>query len=444
MCTRATSTSACASPTTSPRPSSRPRSPCAPSTPTADEHPAQHSRQPALRPPGMGGARRQQRPVEAERSAGGRQPTVTTDAEAGPPTSSPRPPAATTALRPTAPTAGATLIRTSHPVLGVQTRRPATMSPGATRASSRSSLWPTKTTYSVGDTAHILVTSPFTQANGLLTIERGHLQALPDRQPARRRAHHRREARGWRPAQRLRRPDPAGAGAPARRRARRLGQRASPCAQGYVNLSLDTSGKQLRSACEPQGQGPFKPGTTADDDRAHPRQERQARSRAISRWPWWTRRSTPWPATTTPTCSAPSGASAAWASAPPPASRSGDSSDGYAAAVGRLDGGIAHAGAGAFRPWRTTQQARGPVRRTRSPAAPQKVRTDFRDTAFWTADDDHRAATARHRAGAAARQPDHLAADRAGITGDTLAGRRTSAADGDPAAAAARRSSRAS
>ena len=33
-----------------------------------------------------------------------------------------------------------------------------------------------KKTYKVGDTARILVTSPFSQATGLLTIERGHLK----------------------------------------------------------------------------------------------------------------------------------------------------------------------------------------------------------------------------------------------------------------------------
>ena len=33
-----------------------------------------------------------------------------------------------------------------------------------------------KEKYNVGDTAHILVTSPFSQATGLLTIERGHLK----------------------------------------------------------------------------------------------------------------------------------------------------------------------------------------------------------------------------------------------------------------------------
>ncbi len=33
-----------------------------------------------------------------------------------------------------------------------------------------------KAKYEVGDTAHILVTSPFTQATGLLTIERGHVR----------------------------------------------------------------------------------------------------------------------------------------------------------------------------------------------------------------------------------------------------------------------------
>ena len=120
-----------------------------------------------------------------------------------------------------------------------------------------------KKQYQVGDTAHILVTSPFTQSTALLTVERGHLrrQQVVD-------------LRGGAPTVDV--PlldgdlpnvyigltligfDPNDTDA-----AGKAPQPVIPTMkQGFVNLSLDTSSQRLTVSVEPQGQT-FKPGSSA-------------------------------------------------------------------------------------------------------------------------------------------------------------------------------------
>ncbi len=120
-----------------------------------------------------------------------------------------------------------------------------------------------KKQYQIGDTAHILVTSPFTQATGLLTVERGHLRRVQVV-----------DLRGGAPTVDV--PleagdlpnvyigltligfDPAGPDAAAK-----APQPIIPAMkQGFVNLALDTSPQKLTVSIEPQGQT-FKPGSTA-------------------------------------------------------------------------------------------------------------------------------------------------------------------------------------
>lgn len=120
-----------------------------------------------------------------------------------------------------------------------------------------------KQQYKIGDTAKILVTSPFTQATGLLTVERGHVRRYRIVQ-----------LQGGAPTIDV--PLEGGdvpnvfigltllgagqpvAGAPAGY-AGYVALR-----QGYVSLSLDTSGEKINVSIEPQGKGPFEPGSTAN------------------------------------------------------------------------------------------------------------------------------------------------------------------------------------
>ncbi|MDQ2807455.1 MAG: Ig-like domain-containing protein, partial [Chloroflexota bacterium] len=120
-----------------------------------------------------------------------------------------------------------------------------------------------KKQYQVGDTAHILVTSPFTQATGLLTVERGHLRRVQVV-----------DLRGGAPTVDV--PlldgdlpnvyigltligfDPAAPDA-----ATKAPQPLIPVMkQGFVNLTLDTSSQKLTVSIEPQGKT-FKPGSSA-------------------------------------------------------------------------------------------------------------------------------------------------------------------------------------
>ncbi|HET6312712.1 MAG TPA: Ig-like domain-containing protein, partial [Chloroflexia bacterium] len=119
-----------------------------------------------------------------------------------------------------------------------------------------------KELYKAGDTARILVTSPFTEATGLLTVERGHLRrytivtlqgGAPTIEVPLEEGDLPNVYIGLTLLGQERPPD----GAPADW-ANKVTMR-----QGYVGLTLDTSGKQLDVSIEPQGAGPFEPGTTA-------------------------------------------------------------------------------------------------------------------------------------------------------------------------------------
>jgi uncharacterized protein YfaS (alpha-2-macroglobulin family) len=120
-----------------------------------------------------------------------------------------------------------------------------------------------KKEYKIGDTARILVTSPYTQGTGLLTLERGHLKRYRVV-----------DLRGGAPVLEVKieagdvpnvyaslvmvgkdgKPvQGAPAGWPGQVQMR----------QGYVDLPVDTSGQKLGVSIEPQGKTPFQPGTTA-------------------------------------------------------------------------------------------------------------------------------------------------------------------------------------
>ncbi|HEY0068941.1 MAG TPA: alpha-2-macroglobulin family protein, partial [Chloroflexia bacterium] len=120
-----------------------------------------------------------------------------------------------------------------------------------------------KELYQVGDVARILVTSPFTEATGLLTVERGHLRrytlvtltgGAPTIEVPLEEGDLPNVYIGLTLLGQERPPD----GAPADW-AKKVTMR-----QGYVGLTLDTSGKQLEVSIEPQGKGPFEPGSTAN------------------------------------------------------------------------------------------------------------------------------------------------------------------------------------
>ncbi|MGI8586169.1 MAG: Ig-like domain-containing protein [Chloroflexia bacterium] len=118
-----------------------------------------------------------------------------------------------------------------------------------------------KKKYNIGDTAHILVTSPFTQAIGLLTIERGHLKRyrfvnLTGGAPTLDVPLEAGDLPDVFVGLSLLGPGPVPAGAPAD-----WGRQMSYM-QGYVKLTVDASSKQLHVTVEPPGQGPFLPGST--------------------------------------------------------------------------------------------------------------------------------------------------------------------------------------
>lgn len=287
-----------------------------------------------------------------------------------------------------------------------------------------------KTEYRIGDTAHILVTSPFTQANALLTIERGHVRryqvitlqgtaptidvplvdgdlpnvyvgltllgdgTTPDNAPA-----------GW---------------------VQQIAMR-----QGYVNLSLDTSGKRLNVTVEPQGIGPYRPGTTSPvkitvkDKSGNPAQG--AFSLAVVDEAIYAIGGENDPAVF----------GTFWAERGLGISTSTSFTAGDNNGYGR-GGGVYYAGGDALaedgsRPVPSSTTASAPAEpekaanQASSPSAPAKVRVDFRDTAFWTAE------VTTGSDGTAIVDvpfPDNLTTWRlstAGLTRDTLAGSASSA-----------------
>jgi hypothetical protein len=120
-----------------------------------------------------------------------------------------------------------------------------------------------KEMYKAGDVARILVTSPFTEATGLLTVERGHLRrytlvTLQGGAPTIEVPLEEGDLPNVYIGLTLLGQERPPAGAPADW-ANKVTMR-----QGYVGLTLDTSGKQLEVSIEPQGKGPFEPGSTAN------------------------------------------------------------------------------------------------------------------------------------------------------------------------------------
>jgi uncharacterized protein YfaS (alpha-2-macroglobulin family) len=119
-----------------------------------------------------------------------------------------------------------------------------------------------KEVYKAGDVARILVASPFTEATGLLTVERGHVRrytlvTLQGGAPTIEVPLEEGDLPNVYVGLTLLGQERPIAGAPADW-ANKVTMR-----QGYVGLTLDTSGKQLEVSIEPQGKGPFEPGSTA-------------------------------------------------------------------------------------------------------------------------------------------------------------------------------------
>lgn len=247
-----------------------------------------------------------------------------------------------------------------------------------------------KAKYQIGDTAKILVTSPFTQATALLTIERGHIRRYQVI-----------NLQGTAPTIDVPLQDGdlpnvyigltlLGAGttptdAPANW-VTQINMR-----QGYVNLSLDTSGKQLQVTVEPQGIGPFRPGTTnpikitTKDSAGKPVQG--AFSLAVVDEAIYAIGGENMPGLF----------SNFWSERGLGVSTSTSFTAGDNLGYGRGGAGQPMTGGGDFYaeegavPAPTTASARDDndksvANQAQGPSAPQKVRTDFRDTAHWTAE----------------------------------------------------------
>ncbi|MGA7732732.1 MAG: alpha-2-macroglobulin family protein [Chloroflexia bacterium] len=283
-----------------------------------------------------------------------------------------------------------------------------------------------KTQYRLGETARILVTSPFSESTALLTIERGHVRrysviTLQGTAPTIDVPLQDGDLPNVYVGLTLLGPGRAPQDAPSGW-VSQVNMR-----QGYVNLSLDTSGKELQVSVEPQGAGPFLPGTTnsvkvtTKDKNGKPVQG--AFSLGVVDEAIYALASDGVPALF----------SAFWAErglsiSTSTSFTSGDSMDG-----GRGGGAFYGEGdaAGEPVPAPTTNIATEAQDSSRAanqgPAAPQKVRTDFRDTAFWIAE------IATGSDGTAIVDvpfPDNLTTWRlttAGLTKDTLAGGATGA-----------------
>lgn len=277
-----------------------------------------------------------------------------------------------------------------------------------------------KKQYKVGDTARILVTSPFTEATGLLTIERGHVRRYSIV-----------NIQGGSPTidvplepgdlpnvyvgLTLLGPEPAPAGAPAD-----WGKRAT-MRQGYVNLSLDTSGKALTVSIEPQGKGPFAPGSTANvkltaRDKAGKPVVSELSLAVVDEAIFAIGGD-----------NTPGLFDAFWSERGLGVSTSSSFTSGENAGLGRGGGGGPMTGGdqpmpAAAAPTGTAQDSSATEKQAAKPTAPKKVRSDFRDTAFW------QASVTTGQDGTAivpVPLPDNLTTWRlttAGMTNDTLAG----------------------
>ena len=236
-----------------------------------------------------------------------------------------------------------------------------------------------KKQYKIGDTAHILVTSPYTNATALLTVERGHLKRYSVISLS-----------GGAPTVDVPLVDgdlpnvyvsltllgqerPSDPNAPAD------WQRQVHLRAGYVDLPVDTSGKQMRINLATQGQQPYAPGSTVTvtvhtEDLAGLPLSSQLSLAVVDEaiyaiggengpdlfGTFWAERGT--------------NISTASSFTPPPPV--------VVEPAFEAVGGVAPAGAPAPTDGAT---AKNSAASTAQPAAPQKVRTNFQDTAFWKA-----------------------------------------------------------
>jgi uncharacterized protein YfaS (alpha-2-macroglobulin family) len=275
-----------------------------------------------------------------------------------------------------------------------------------------------KDKYSVGDTARILVTSPFTQATGLLTIERGHVRryrivSIQGGSPTIEVPLQAGDLPNVYVGLTLLGPERPPDGAPAD-----WGKRVI-MRQGYVNLSLDTSGEELQVSVEPQGQGPFKPGSTANvkvttKDKAGNPVQGDLSLAAVDEAIFAIGGE-----------NGPALFDTFWSERGLGVSTSSSFTSGDFSELGRGGGGIAEGAAPM--PSAAPQAQDGATRNSAgasqtAPAEPQKVRTNFQDTAFWQAD----VTTGQDgSATVAVPLPDNLTTWRltsAAITDNTLAG----------------------
>ena len=240
-----------------------------------------------------------------------------------------------------------------------------------------------KPQYNVGDTARILITSPYTQATALLTIERGHLKRYRVI-----------SLQGGAPTIEVPLEDGdlpnvylnltiIGVAAPA------VGspqdRRQASLRSGYLNLSLNTAPRKLTVSLEPQGQSPYLPGSTVSvtlrtkDSAGRPVQgdfalavvdeaiyALQADNATNLFATYWAERGV----------SVQTGSSFGL--------EGGYVNEMYSGYRTMLDGGSSlprDRVASSAAP--TTANAGVIEQKAAQPSAPQKVRTDFRDTAYW-------------------------------------------------------------
>jgi uncharacterized protein YfaS (alpha-2-macroglobulin family) len=278
-----------------------------------------------------------------------------------------------------------------------------------------------KEKYNVGDTARILVTSPFTQATALLTIERGHIKRyrvvnIQGGSPTIEVPLESGDLPNVYVGLTLLGPERPPDGAPADW-GKRMVMR-----QGYVNLSIDASNKELQVSLQPDGKGPFLPGGTANvkvttkDKSGNPVQGEL--SLAVVDEAIYAIGGD----------NTPSLFSAFWSErglgiSTSTSFTSGESGFGGGSGPGRGGAGEPPMPSAAA-PLEGARDADASTANTaaQAPAAPQKVRSNFQDTAFWQAD----ITTGKDgTASVPVPLPDNLTTWRlttAAITNDTLAG----------------------
>lgn len=237
-----------------------------------------------------------------------------------------------------------------------------------------------KTKYHVGDTAHILVTSPYTNANALLTVERGHIKRYQVI-----------TLKGGAPTIDVPLVDGdlpnvyvslvlLGNEPSTDKNAPADWERQVHLRAGYVDLSLDTSVKQMRINLAPQGQQPYAPGepmtlSVHTEDMGGLPLQSQVSLAVVDEAIYAIGGE-----------NAPDLFGTFWAERGTSVSTASSFSSGQAPQPQRYELG-ATAGAVPAPSDNTAAPAGDAVAQSKSaaPTAPKKVRSDFRDTAFWTA-----------------------------------------------------------